>query len=68
MNKPINNVGPVKQTNKQSHKKLCWSCQVEKLFLTKIIFASWEIISHQDYLGEANVVHSVCEDEEAEKS
>ena len=30
VNKPINNVGPVKQTNKQSHKKLCWSCQFGK--------------------------------------
>ena len=42
------------------------SLQIEKLFIT--IFASLEIFSHHDYLGEAKVVRSVCEDEEAEKS
>ena len=31
-----------------------------------MIWAVWEIISHQDYLGNAKVVRRVCEREEAE--
>ena len=60
--------------NKHSRGKQPWNeklhriWSVEKLYLTKIIFTSWEIIFHQDYLGETKVVRRVSEDEEAEKS